>query len=130
MPSYSEDKLQLGQTIFKIACIRGHVPREIQNDPNKWSEWWKSLSDERRNAILNDCTAYLDEHSQKRLKKEEELKAEQLTRKGLTTALPVIVAIHSISYVPQWWYSVLIFLGVAFATRLLLLVWDFLKGRY
>ena len=129
MPSYSEDKLRFGETIIKIACMRGHVPAEVVNDLTKWAEWWKGLGEERKNAIIKDCTAYLEEHSQN-FKKDEELRAEQITRKWLTIALPVIITIHSIFYVPQWWYSVLIFFGAALATRLLLVVWDFLKGRY
>lgn len=130
MSAYSEDKLRFGETIIKIACMRGHVPAEVVNDLTKWSEWWKSLSDERKNAIFKDCTAYLEEHSQKHLKEEEELREERPTRKWLIAILPAILAIHSISYVPKWWYSVLIFFGAALATRLLLVVWDFLKGRY
>ena len=129
MASYSEDKLQLGETIIKIACVRGHVPAEVVDDMTKWSEWWKSLSEERKNAIIKDCTAYLGEHSQKRLKKEEEFRKEQPARKWLFAILPAILAIHSISYVPKWWYSVLIFIGAALAFRLLLVVWDLLKGR-
>lgn len=72
----------------------------------------------------------LKEQNNKQLKKEEELRREQPTRKWLTGVLPAVLALHSITYVSEWWQSVLIFFGGVFVFRLFLLVWDFLKGRH
>ena len=72
----------------------------------------------------------LQEQSKEQLKKEGELRREQSARKWLTGALPAVLALHSITYVSEWWQSVLIFFGGAFVFRLFLLVWDFLKGRH
>ena len=124
----NQDKRKLNE-FMKTAYMLGHVAAEVFNDMNKWSDWWISLSDERREAIHYECTAYLVE-GDKGLKKVKGLRDEQITRKWLIVIFPIILTIHSISYVPKWWYSVLIFIGAALAARLLLLVWDFLKGRF
>jgi len=127
MVYYNEDKRGLDE-FMKTAYMLGHVPAEVFNDMTKWSEWWISLSDERKEAIHYECTAYLAD-GDKGLKKVKELRGEQITRKWLIAGFPIIITIHSIFYVPKWWYSVLIFIGAALAARLLLLLWDFLKGR-
>ncbi len=51
MVYYNEDKRRLGEALIKTACIRGHVPVEVVNDMTKWSEWWKSLSKERKGDV-------------------------------------------------------------------------------
>src|SRR4030042_413326 len=106
-----------------------HTPEDITGDSEQTIKLL-TLSSEQEAAIFEDCTTDLKEQNKKRLKKEEELRREQSARKWLTGALPAVLALHSITYVSEWWQSVLIFFGGAFVFRLFLLVWDFLKGRH
>ena len=118
---------QLGSASHTPEDITGFI--EATGDPEQTIKLL-ALSSEQEAAIFEDYTTYLKEQNQKQLKKEEELRREQSARKWLTGALPAVLALHSITYVSEWWQSVLIFFGGAFVFRLFLFVWDFLKGRH
>lgn len=126
--SYTEQDVRRGQIIFQIACARGHVPKEAQSDVNKFRDWWHNISNERREAIFEDCATVLDNSRQKFVKQQQELAKEAPARKWLTGVLPAMLALHSIFYA-EWWQSILIFFGGVVAFKIFLMFWDYLKGR-
>ena len=126
--SYNEQDVIHGQIIFQIACARGHVPKDAQSDVNKFRAWWDNLSNQRREAIFEDCATVLENSRQDITKKQQELVKEAPARKWLKGALPAMITLHSLFYA-KWWQSVLIFFGAVIAFRLFLIVWDYVKGR-
>lgn len=126
--SYDEQAIRRGGMIFQIACARGLVPKEAQSDAHKFRDWWDNLSNERREAIFEDCTTILENSRQKVIKKQREFAEEAQARKWLTGILPAMLALHSILYA-EWWQSVLIFFGAIIAFRIFFIFWDSLKGR-
>jgi hypothetical protein len=126
--SYSEQDVMRGQIIFQIACARGHVPKPAQSDVNKFKDWWDNLSNERREAIFEDCATVLDNSRQKFVKQQQELAKEAPARKWLTGALPAMLALHSIFYA-EWWQSILIFFGGVIAFRMFFAILGSHKGQ-
>jgi len=125
---YSKEDIQRGQVIFQIACMRGHVPKDAQTDVNKFRDWWDNTSEEQKEAIFEDCTMVLEKSRNEIGKKQRELAEEAPARKWLIGGFPVVLTLHSLFYA-EWWQSILVFLGALISTKILLLCWDFIKGR-
>ena len=138
MENDDELKNKTLEDLLYMEFMKGYIPDETYSNHNRLKEWWDNLDEwEKQQIILDDYksdNAKVEQKIEPQIEPHEHEEWEQNKysrpgcRAGLAITLPVVFAIHSISYT-DWYWSMAIFVGGSIVMRLLINVFDKVIGN-